>query len=115
MIVSGEEYPAPDFNQNMASLVSYLQMAVMIMAFFGETICEKFQITLPEQVKSILEKKMMLCIGSFLLSNMIRSNLLSTGAFEIYFDEELVFSKLQTGQAPDQFVVESLLSEYKIV
>jgi selT/selW/selH-like putative selenoprotein len=33
--------------------------------------------------------------------NMASSSLLSTGAFEVYFNDTLVFSKIDTGLVPD--------------
>ena len=33
--------------------------------------------------------------------NLIGSNLLSTGAFEVYIQDELVWSKIETGRLPD--------------
>lgn len=32
---------------------------------------------------------------------MVASNLLSTGAFEVFFNNELIYSKIATGEVPD--------------
>ncbi|KAK6009010.1 selT/selW/selH selenoprotein [Teladorsagia circumcincta] len=36
----------------------------------------------------------------FLLTNMVESTLMSTGAFEIYLDKEQIWSKLESGRVP---------------
>lgn len=42
----------------------------------------------------------MACFGTFILCNNIIGMLISSGAFEIYVDGELAFSKLATGEMP---------------
>ena len=37
----------------------------------------------------------------FTLGNNIQNMLISTGAFEIYVNDELIYSKLQTGAMPN--------------
>ena len=44
--------------------------------------------------------KMSTCMTSWLLGNTVAQNLVSTGAFEVYYDGNLVFSKLTTGKLP---------------
>jgi selT/selW/selH-like putative selenoprotein len=56
---------------------------------------------LPEQIKKILANKWMALILIFFIGNNIQSGLLTTGAFEISYNEELVYSKLQTGKMPE--------------
>lgn len=70
---------------------------------------------MPPYLQKLLENKVMVGIGSFILGNMIRGQLLSTGAFEIFFDDELVFSKLQTNQVPDEDIIVKLLQSYKVI
>ena len=44
--------------------------------------------------------------------NLIGSNLLSTGAFEVYVGDELVWSKLETGTLPDyQYLLQEITKE----
>lgn len=46
------------------------------------------------------ENKMTAMIGIFFGGNLINGQLLATGAFEIYVDDVLIFSKLQSGKLP---------------
>lgn len=41
--------------------------------------------------------------------NLIGSNLLSTGAFEVYVQDELIWSKIETGTLPNnQFLLQEI-------
>ena len=43
----------------------------------------------------------MFLIGGYFLLNMIQNAVSSTGAFEVYLDNQLIFSKLSTGRVPN--------------
>jgi predicted Rdx family selenoprotein len=44
---------------------------------------------------------MMYGIAAFFIGNQLHNALLSTGAFEIYINDVLAFSKIATGTMPD--------------
>jgi len=113
--VTGEEYPPSSTNQLLSTLLGVAQIVVVVLITFGETIFQKLEMPIPPIVAQMQENKLMVGIGSFLLGNMIRGQLLATGAFEVFFDGELVFSKLQTGQMIDESMMVSLLQSYKVV
>lgn len=48
----------------------------------------------------LANNKMSTCMTSWLLGNTLAQNLVSTGAFEVYYDGNLIFSKLTTGKLP---------------
>ncbi len=45
-------------------------------------------------------------LGAWFVGNMIQTNLMNTGAFEVFYDGAKVFSKLDSGQTP---VVRSII------
>jgi selT/selW/selH-like putative selenoprotein len=51
----------------------------------------------------------MFLLGGYFLINMLQSQVSSTGAFEIYFDERLIFSKLATGRMPSPLELSRLI------
>lgn len=113
--VSGDEYPASQSNQLLASLIGYIQFGALIFVLFGQTIIDKLQFQVPEFVNSAINNKFMVGMAAFIVGNMIKGQLLATGAFEIYFDDQLVYSKLQTNAAPSQEMLETLLHTYNII
>jgi hypothetical protein len=44
---------------------------------------------------------MMACFGTFIICNNVIGQCLSSGAFEVYVDGKLAFSKLETGSMPN--------------
>lgn len=80
----------------------------------GPTLFEKIGMQTPDIMHTLQEKKFLVCLVAFLVGNMIRGQLLATGAFEIYFDEELVFSKLKTGSPPSEEMISHLVSSFGI-
>jgi selT/selW/selH-like putative selenoprotein len=82
-------------------VVSICQWGVIIMMMQGEGVFQYFQMTPPSFYYRLQEKKWMVLIGAFLLGNQLSSMATNTGAFEVYCDGELLFSKLSTGQMPD--------------
>lgn len=64
----------------------------MVFNFFGMPV--------PAPVKKLTENKLIFGMGAFFLGGQIQSALLSTNAFEISINNQLVYSKLETGTMP---------------
>jgi len=56
-----------------------------------------------------LNNKIYGCLLAFFLSGMVETQLISTGAFEIYLNQEQVWSKIETGRVPDIHELFSLI------
>lgn len=54
----------------------------------------------PNFFQWMLGNKLSSCLMLFMMSNSIESMLMSTGAFEIYIDDEKIWSKLESGRPP---------------
>ncbi len=90
-------------------------MGFVILLIFGTNIFSALGFREPpEWYKKIAENKWMFGIGVFFVANMVSSQLLSSGAFEIYVGEKLVFSKLETGDMPSGIVLKSVLDPFGI-
>jgi selT/selW/selH-like putative selenoprotein len=78
-----------------------LQVGVIAFALATEPLCTALNIKLPENLmRELKEKKMMILMGAWFVGNTINNALTSTGAFEVYYEDALVFSKLETGRMP---------------
>jgi len=87
-----ENYPPTDTNAMLAKVVTAVQVLVVV----GALTIENF-VVLPADVR---DKKMMIVMGAMFLGNTVRNSLMSTGAFEVLYDDSIVWSKLTTGQMP---------------
>ena len=65
----------------------------------GPNLCKMLNLPEPELMKKAREHPFQVFIGLFILNSMGASQL-STGAFEVYVDGHLVFSKLALGKMP---------------
>lgn len=74
--------------------------------------------TMPRAVKDgygwISENKVQFGMGVFVLSSMIQANLMQTGAFEIYVNGNLEYSKLETKSMPDFDILGTILAKYGV-
>lgn len=97
LAVVGEEYPLPPTRAMLSKLVSMLQMGLFLLPFLVGRI---------EAVRNhpfyqaFEQRKFMFLIGGYFLLNMIQSQVSAIGAFEVYLDGRLVFSKLAMGRMP---------------
>lgn len=110
--VSGSNYPLNTMRYILSWVVSGLQWSVIIMMMQGEGVFQYFQITPPPLYYRLQEKKWMVLIGAFLLGNQISSMVSNTGAFEVYCDGQLIFSKLGTNQMPDVRYLAGLIKKH---
>jgi len=96
--------------------VTVLQLGVIALALAAEPLCTALNIQLPENIaRELKEKKMMILMGAWFVGNTINNALTSTGAFEVYYEDALVFSKLETGRMPNSMdeIVQGIMRQTK--
>lgn len=98
--VSGSIYPLSPTQNLLSTLFTTAQYALIALMLFGDTIFAKLAIVPPPIYYRLKEKKFFVLIAVFMFGNNIKSMITNTGAFEIFFDSELMFSKLASGTMP---------------
>lgn len=102
MKVIGTNYPVPPPKVMMARVVIALLFLGILTALMGEKVCNWFGITnQPEMMKTMAQNKLASCMFIWFIGNLLTSSLTSTGAFEISYNGQMVFSKLDTGRMPN--------------
>jgi len=96
--ISGDNYPPPDWAVWIAQFTGILQLAGMAFMMFGDGIWDSLG-GQPGWWNEVKDNKMPVFVGLFLMNSMANSQL-STGAFEIFYNGDLVFSKLAMGRMP---------------
>jgi len=99
--VRGAEYPPDPEKVMMAQVISYVQMALFALIFFGETIFNFMKIPTPAIFATVKENMFASFMLIWLMGNMIGSTLLSTGAFEIHHGDQLIWSSLEEKRLPN--------------
>lgn len=75
-------------------------MIFIIFIVSGQNPFTWLQVETPSVYTWALENKMYACLFLFFISNAVEGQLLSTGAFEVSFNDVPVWSKLETGRIP---------------
>lgn len=94
-------YPPAKHKVVLAKVLGYVQWAVIGSAIFAERLLPALGYDLsPEMLQAIKDKRFGTILGAWFIGNMAVNSCTSTGAFEVFYDGQLVYSKLQTGQLP---------------
>jgi len=110
--IEGGNYPVETWKQYLAKFVSYVQMGLFAVIFLGHYLLEY---TGPNVViEKLQENKWMALFGTFILCQNLQSMCLSSGAFEVYVDGKLQFSKLETGEMPTGPDMNRILGHYGV-
>ncbi|KAF4662837.1 hypothetical protein FOZ61_002142 [Perkinsus olseni] len=94
------QYPIPDSVMHISRLVGMLQLFMMAMIFFGDTMCGFMGIPTPDLVKNMQDNKFTAFFAVYFIGSTIQGILMNTGAFEIYKGNTLIWSTLQAGRLP---------------
>lgn len=95
----------------MAKIIGFVQIILTGLIFLGDKIFNLIGKPVPEMLQKAQESSFTYCMFTFFLGNMLQANLMQTGAFEIYVDDTLVWSKLNTGSMPNIHQLKALLRQ----
>jgi len=101
--VTGSNYPPPPMALLLANILSYVQIFVVAVFFLGDSFWHyiPFVQSPPEFYHAMKRNPIPFLFGIFLIVPSIIQGHVSTGAFEIALDGEIVFSKLESGRFPE--------------
>lgn len=111
-----ETYPVPKIKQTAATVLSMAKFLLLYLVISGTNPLVMLGQAAPDSpmpawLAKLQESKVYTCLMVFFLSNAIEGTLVSTGAFEIFANNELIASKLQSGQVPQPPSIVSRLDE----
>jgi len=101
--ITGMVYPPNAFNALLSSLLTYTFLLGVLCALFGETLFNTINFEPGRRLAQLMKNNQGWVFTILLLCNWISSQLIMTGAFEVFYDDKLVFSKLQSGHLPQPF------------
>lgn len=90
-------------------------MGFIGLTIFGDYLFNALNRPVPNFYRKIQENKWSYGFGAFYIGNMLQGNLLSTGAFEIFVNEKLVYSKIKNGRMPDAESIQKILEQHGIM
>jgi len=100
LTISGGYYPPPPFRAYSAQGMSVVKLVTIGLVVSGVNPFARFGLETPSMFTWALENKVYSSMMIFFLANVIEGQLISTGAFEITFNDVPVWSKIDTGRVP---------------
>ncbi|CAN1846340.1 SelT-like protein [Linum perenne] len=105
-------YPAPLPKRIVSKLVPVLQVGVIAVVVAGEQIFPMMGLmTPPPWYYKLRANKFGTIASAWLMGNTLQSFLQGSGAFEVYCNNELVFSKLKEGRFPGEIELRELVGK----
>mmetsp|Transcript_2184 Transcript_2184/g.7105 ORF Transcript_2184/g.7105 Transcript_2184/m.7105 type:complete len:132 (-) Transcript_2184:1257-1652(-) len=101
MEVVGSHHPPTATNAALAKAVGFAQFSAIAATFSGAQVFPALGMAVPSFVAGMAENKLQSAGAAFFLGNTLSQNLLNTGAFEVYYDGDVVFSKLNEKRLPN--------------
>lgn len=100
MDVVGSIHPPGQMKEGIAQLCSLIFMVGLVILLTGEFLGNALNVQALRDLAIYMKANTMQTVMFILMANFIGSQMLATGAFEVYHEEDLIFSKLQTGGLP---------------
>ncbi|KAE9032209.1 hypothetical protein PR003_g11169 [Phytophthora rubi] len=111
--VESANYDVDPFKMMLAQFLGYAQATAMILLVFGEFILPALGVDVTALRWALNNRVAAFFIVVFM--GTIASSLTASGGFEIYFNGDLIFSKLETGRWPTLLEVSNSISEYGLL
>lgn len=101
--IQGDNYPSPEWTSYVGAAISAVQLFAMLVVMVGESIWTYVPGLQrpPEFYYKMKDNPALTIIMLFMVIPSYVQSFANTGAFEIYVDEKLIYSKLATGRMPN--------------
>ena len=109
--ISGDNYPPSELSVVISNVTNFLWIAGIAFLIVGKQFFQGLGIQEPDIVKKMQENKIMIFVALFMMNNFGASQL-ATGAFEVYYNDELIYSKLKTNRMPSGDDLIRLLNQF---
>lgn len=97
--VIGRNFPPSPQKVMIAQIGQYAFFLGIAVLFFGDGLFRMLGMAHPPWYNAMTENKMQTCLFLWIMNSFATSQM-STGAFEVSFDGELIFSKMETNRLP---------------
>ncbi|XP_037958703.1 thioredoxin reductase-like selenoprotein T homolog CG3887 [Teleopsis dalmanni] len=98
--VTGSHYDPPGVNMYITKIIFVLKIFFIVVIVSSYDIFGAMGQQPPAWWRHLLDNKMFACLMIFFVGNMLESQLVASGAFEITLNNVPIWSKLQTGRIP---------------
>lgn len=100
LTIVGDNYPPPFMRASIAQFIGIAKFILIGLVVTGFNPFPSLNMDTPNIFTWALENKLYAGLMLFFISNAIEGQLISTGAFEILYNDVPIWSKLETGRIP---------------
>lgn len=112
MKIEGATYPPPPARRYLATAVQMFKFFLIFLTIASINPFLYCGVETPGFFTYALENKVSFCLMTFFMCGLVEGQLLSTGAFEIYFNDIPVWSKLESKRVPRPDELLQILSSH---
>ncbi|XP_046830661.1 thioredoxin reductase-like selenoprotein T homolog CG3887 [Vespa crabro] len=98
--IDGENFNPPGYNMLIAKILGTARILIIVLIISGINIFQRLGQPEPSLWRWCIDNRFYACVMIFFICNAIEGQLISSGAFEIHFNDVPVWSKLETGRIP---------------
>ncbi|MCO5597427.1 hypothetical protein L7F22_051505 [Adiantum nelumboides] len=110
--VALSNYPPPLPKRLLIKVIPVVQVAGIALVAAGDHIFPRLGFASPPSWYNYVRgNRFGAAAGLWVIGNVLQNTLQSTGAFEVYFDGDLIFSKLKQGRFPEEFELRELAAK----
>jgi selT/selW/selH-like putative selenoprotein len=115
VLIEGDHFPPPPFKAIAAQVLSFVKIGLLLCIVIGYNPFNMFGVATPSIYTWAITNKIYACMMLFFIGNAIEGQLISTGAFEVFFNDVPVWSKLEVGRIPSpQELFQILDSQFRL-
>lgn len=100
VMIEGDHFPPTALKALGAQVLSMVKIGLLLCIVIGYNPFNMFGVPTPSIYTWAITNKIYACMMLFFIGNAIEGQLISTGAFEVYFNDVPVWSKLEVGRIP---------------
>lgn len=100
--IKGKKHPVTPLKYLLSKVFFTIQLSLLATVLIGDHIFATFGMEVPTFIQNLRENKAGSCMMIWIVGNMAVSSMANTGAFEIAYDGQMVFSKLAEGRMPSE-------------
>jgi len=101
VFIEGGEYPAPEVNVLISKIIVLVKFVLIGCILTGMNPFSLVGAPTPNLYSWASDNWIYACLMLYFVGHAVEGQLVSTGAFEIYIDDQLIWSKLEKGSIPD--------------
>ncbi|CAN0307569.1 unnamed protein product [Lampetra planeri] len=110
--VEGDNYLPQPLYRYIASFFSVFKLVLIGLVLSGKNLFPMLGVDTPGVWTWSQENKLYACLMIFFVSNMVETQCMSTGAFEVSLNDVPVWSKLQSGRVPSPQEILQILDNH---